>query len=1315
MRFILILATVGVLLILSGFSYALTVAFFDGTLESSITADGIAFKYEEGSKKINLPDNVIMSDQEGKTQDEYFEFYISAKTSRDLEIPYYVTARKSSDSSDIDEIVNLYLTKVDEDGFEEEVAFTTYDNISQYENDYINLSKYTEKLLYTDVAKANSKYKETYRLRMWIDENSDLSDEKYAGATFGLSINVYSNGKVSLKTKDEIEDLAISKINSIRNTKNTDISKRTGNIYYVSSIDGNDSNDGLSEATAVKSLSAASKLITGSGDTVLFKRGGTYSGQMTISKSDVLIGSYGDTSLPKPVIDGSYYDGAKNGSWTEVKPNIWKYSMGGKAALYKDVGEIWFFCNEGNDNCQDYMPALGKSVAYSKKITTDLDYDESNLDETIDQLLKNDLEFYHAGHKTASSTDDAGYLYVYSTSNPKTRFNEIKFNLYKYFITTTYWNLAVDNLDIKYYSNYAISTSLTPDFTLTNCEIGFIGGGVKEYNSNNKAVRGGFGVKVGGPIRSVGSYDFKTGLVARNNYIYQIYDEGIGFQTIEADYAPITSAKINDNVIEYCGNNIYYYMATTNTNGYKLTRTNIKNFSIKNNIIRYAGSGFASTRDDYTSGALIATKDDVSGSMLNYVRYDGKFSIENNILESSSRIGNNDTADMLHIASVEPGSLPTIKNNRFYSYSDTNLGYYYSLNGAKNLIPYSADLAKMDKLSNNTYVLLNQTNINANNDSGTTGDVSYSFDASKKKLTISGSGRMADYTLDSLAPWMQYSNQIETIEIGENVTYLGKYAFYDLKNVKQINFNAKSCVALSSYNYTFYQVGRNVINTTLTIGANVTKIPNFLTNSTNNIDTAPNITKIIFKGNKVTSIGVYAFSLIFIDDIAIPESVTTIGHHAFYNDIALKTLILPDGLTTVSEALAKHSTSLELVVLGSSTNTIATDAFTGCKDLTELVIPNENIELDSSLVIFDEYSPVGLDVYGNSSVEAFVNQKNEAAGVSGKPTNAQQMNNGTKYIYYYALNNYRPIIHGDGKTYNAEFNEINYGDTANFSLYALNNSNVTVNGADYYYLDNYGRKHIVDSPISVSNNTISNVRYDIQVDATLTKTSSCTTDAQEVLFIGNSISTAWKTHGMASTNEQSDYIYYVMQYMKSLNKNTTYQRYKINPYEQTDTTLEQRKAIIEDIITTFDTNKQHKVGTIFLQFGDNLGNEASRTTFVEATTHMINRLREAFPGAKLYYVYGRYALTYMNTLLPQIIDNTGIEWIDVRYLGDTTTTRYQSYYGAKYLYYDDSFRRVAAEDVDGHVGGGSSHPGDYGFTCMGDSVINYLKEHNYCD
>lgn len=78
---------------------------------------------------------------------------------------------------------------------------------------------------------------------------------------------------------------------------------------------------------------------------------------------------------------------------------------------------------------------------------------------------------------------------------------------------------------------------------------------------------------------------------------------------------------------------------------------------------------------------------------------------------------------------------------------------------------------------------------------GATGNdhVTWSFDESSGTLTISGSGAMADYTVNGTVddrPWKDYAESITKVQISEGVTSLGRCAFQNLTALKETNIPA---------------------------------------------------------------------------------------------------------------------------------------------------------------------------------------------------------------------------------------------------------------------------------------------------------------------------------------------------------------------------------------------------------------------------------------------------------------------------------------------------------------------------------------------
>jgi parallel beta-helix repeat protein len=95
--------------------------------------------------------------------------------------------------------------------------------------------------------------------------------------------------------------------------------------YYLSSTSGSDLNDGKTPNTAWQSITKLKTVLTAlqPGDSVLFKGGDAFSGQLVLSKSgtvskNIYFGSYG--SGKKPIISGTV--SVKN--WNQTSTNIWE-------------------------------------------------------------------------------------------------------------------------------------------------------------------------------------------------------------------------------------------------------------------------------------------------------------------------------------------------------------------------------------------------------------------------------------------------------------------------------------------------------------------------------------------------------------------------------------------------------------------------------------------------------------------------------------------------------------------------------------------------------------------------------------------------------------------------------------------------------------------------------------------------------------------------------------------------------------------------------------------------------------------------------
>ena len=123
------------------------------------------------------------------------------------------------------------------------------------------------------------------------------------------------------KRLDELCEKARQRKEKILNSP-SDYPKDAERYFYIDSIDGNDSADGLSPETAWKSVEKTAHFEFHEGDVVLFRRGGLWRGHIRMQKG-VYYSAYGEGEKPK--FYGSL-DAANPDDWVETKyKNVWMF------------------------------------------------------------------------------------------------------------------------------------------------------------------------------------------------------------------------------------------------------------------------------------------------------------------------------------------------------------------------------------------------------------------------------------------------------------------------------------------------------------------------------------------------------------------------------------------------------------------------------------------------------------------------------------------------------------------------------------------------------------------------------------------------------------------------------------------------------------------------------------------------------------------------------------------------------------------------------------------------------------------------------
>ena len=269
---------------------------------------------------------------------------------------------------------------------------------------------------------------------------------------------------------------------------------------------------------------------------------------------------------------------------------------------------------------------------------------------------------------------------------------------------------------------------------------------------------------------------------------------------------------------------------------------------------------------------------------------------------------------------------------------------------------------------------------------GKCGDnVTYSLDTETGVLTISGTGKMTDYSY-SLSPFCN-DTKIKVVTIDYGVTSIGKYAFRSCKNLTSVTMpnsltsigenSFDACIDLTSMIIpdSVKSIGEHAFYTctslkNVTIGNSLNMISNFVfvgCNSLENIMVDENnlnyssIDGVLFNKkktelilypvgnsrnaysipNSVTSIGYYAFwGCTNLRNIKIPNNVESIGDYAFYNCTSLTSVTIPNSVTSIGNDAFYGCSSLTSVTIPNSVTSIGNNAFYGCSSLTSVTIPD---------------------------------------------------------------------------------------------------------------------------------------------------------------------------------------------------------------------------------------------------------------------------------------------------------------------------------------------------------------------------------------
>ncbi len=455
----------------------------------------------------------------------------------------------------------------------------------------------------------------------------------------------------------EVEESCRLKKEQIRNAP--DRYEIKGDIYYVRG-DGDDQADGLSPATAWRTLDRVSSADLCPGDGVLFRRGDLFRGFVKV-QSGVTYAAYGEGEKPrfygwdKPLTDAAL--------WVEINPvhHIWQWQE-----PILDCGTLVF--DDGAAHCRKLIPSYRDGTFVCRQDESRLFEMAKEMTEDLDMVCLYDARLTDKPSKGEDfpiplmDNQSLGVLYLRcDRGNPAHVYRSIEaLPRRSMFQVGSCANVTIENLCLKYIGIHAVAAGGTcvRGLRVAHCEIGWIGGTIQHYfgtDPNYPQGRRGTVTRYGNGVEIYGGCD---GYTVENCYIYQVYDAGITHQ-ITTGGKPYFMKNIcyRDNLVEHCVYSIEYFLEKTRGD----TESYIDHCTISDNILRYSGYGWGQQRHNTDTPAHIKG--------WSYENTAKNFTVCHNVFDRAAY-------RMVHLVARDDESCPYMSGNTYIQPPGHLLGQY---------------------------------------------------------------------------------------------------------------------------------------------------------------------------------------------------------------------------------------------------------------------------------------------------------------------------------------------------------------------------------------------------------------------------------------------------------------------------------------------------------------------------------------------------------------------------------------------------------------------------------------------------------------
>ena len=215
-------------------------------------------------------------------------------------------------------------------------------------------------------------------------------------------------------------------------------------------------------------------------------------------------------------------------------------------------------------------------------------------------------------------------------------------------------------------------------------------------------------------------------------------------------------------------------------------------------------------------------------------------------------------------------------------------------------------------------------------------------------LNIEGLNSLMSYVSSSCELYIS-GTKVEELVIPDGVTSIPSYAFRNLTGITSVTI-PDSVTSIGSSAFSGCSgITRVDYSGDISGWLNISGLYNLMNYVSSSCELYISGTKVeeLVIPDGVTSIPSYAFqNLTGITSVTIPDSVTSIGVYAFDNCSSLTSVRIPDSVTSIGYSAFSGCSGLQSVTIGNGVKSIGSYAFRNCSSLTSIIIPDSVTSID---------------------------------------------------------------------------------------------------------------------------------------------------------------------------------------------------------------------------------------------------------------------------------------------------------------------------------------------------------------------------------